>query len=209
MRPGSGETVRSLRAVSADGIFDQLALAELSSPLMIAYYDGEIGAARAARLRSSPYEQWSPADRLAVEGAARKMRGGYLGPILSLQPDWYVGVLEVSELAQVRLIRLAAFSAIAPNRLLDQFVAALDAGRDTPNDGFSAKYRLLRPIFDPSRMRGLPILVAETEEGPYTEVEGLTRMSCLLSKRTKGESVPDSIMAVLGVSPRMREWNFY
>ena len=51
---------------------------------MLAYYDGEIGAARAARLRGSPYEGWSPADRAAVEDAARKMRGGYLGPILAL-----------------------------------------------------------------------------------------------------------------------------
>jgi hypothetical protein len=58
-------------------------------------------------------------------------------------------------------------------------------------------------------MRGLPILVAEKEEGPYTEVEGLTRMSCLLSKMNKGEAVPDSISAILGVSPRIREWNFY
>jgi hypothetical protein len=201
--------VRSLRAVSADAIFGQLALAELSSPLMLAYYDGEIGAARAARLRGSPYEEWSPVDRAAVEDAARKMRGGYLGPIMALEPDWYVGLLEVSELPKVRLIRLAAFSAIAPNRLLDQFVAALDAGRDTPDDGFGAKYRLLRPSFDPSRMRGLPILVAEVEEGPYTEVEGLTRMSCLLSKKTNGEAVPDSISAILGVSARIREWNFY
>jgi len=201
--------MRSLRAVSADAVFGQLALAELSSPLMLAYYDGEIGGQRAARLRGSPYEGWSPADRAAVEDAARKMRGGYLGPILALEPDWYVGLLDTSELPRVRLIRLAAFSAIAPSRLLDQFVAALDLGRDTPDDGFGAKYRLLRPIFDPSRMRGLPILVAEIEEGPYTEVEGLTRMSCLLSKKTKGEAVPDSISAILGVSSRIREWNFY
>jgi hypothetical protein len=201
--------VRSLRAVSADGIFGQLAFAELSSPLLLEYYDREVGSARTAKLRGSAYEEWSPTDRAAVENAARKMRGGYLGPILALEPDWYVGLLDVSELARVRLIRLAAFSAIAPSRLLDQFVAALDAGRDTPGDRFGAKYRLLRPNFDPSRMRGLPILVAEMEEGPYTEVEGLTRMSCLLSRRTNGEVTPDSISAILGVSPRIRQWSFY
>jgi hypothetical protein len=201
--------VRSLRAVSSDGIFGQLALAELSSPLMLTYYDEEMGAARAARLRGSPHEEWSPADRAAVEGAARKMRGGYLDPILALEPDWYTGVLEVSELPRVRLIRLGAFLGIAPNRRLDQFVAALDAGGDTSDDGFGEKYRLLRPNFDPARMRGLPILVAEREEGPYTEVEGLTRMSCPLSKMTRREAVPDSVSAILGVSPRICEWNFY
>lgn len=109
----------------------------------------------------------------------------------------------------MRLIRYPPFLDLAPSRLLGEFVRALDAGRDVPREDFAANYRRLRSSFDSIKMRGVPILVAESREGPITEVEGLTRMACLLSKHMAGERVPSRVKAVLGESARLREWNFY
>ncbi len=137
------------------------------------------------------------------------VRGGYLEPLLRLGPKWHLGDLETRRLTEIRLIRLEAFQAIAPSRLLGEFVRALDADRDTPDDRFAARYRRLRPRFDSNRMLGRPILIGESFTGPLTEVDGLTRMSMLLSRLNSGEPVPEEFPVLLGISARLRDWEFY
>jgi hypothetical protein len=58
-------------------------------------------------------------------------------------------------------------------------------------------------------MNGVPILVARRRAGPYTLIEGTTRMCVLLSKQRHGEIDAPWVLIVLGVSLRLGQWEFY
>ena len=144
-----------------------------------------------------------------LRSGLRAARGPYLEPLLSLGPRWYFGRVLTSQLGAIRLIRHEPFRAIAPTLLLSDFVASLEAGADTPGDRFAGRYRRLRASFDPLRARGSPALVAKSLAGPFTEIDGLTRMSLLLSRVGVSQPVPEAISVLVGVSQRIHEWPWY
>jgi hypothetical protein len=200
--------LRRSRFLLERGVWCQFAAAEADSGRYGDLFERVLGRDQAIRLRTSPIGSWTDTDCAAARRGVTAIRGDYLRPIFDAKPDWSIGWLPVEQLARVQVIRLTPFLAIAPERDLYTFVRALDEGRDTPGDGFGAGYRKVRPNFDPGRMRGCPILVGRNDGGPYTEVEGLTRMSCILSRHLAGEPRPAEVEVVLGVSPRINEWPF-
>lgn len=151
-----------------------------------------------------------PADWEALEAAFRRLRGNFLDPLLGSGTRWSYGELPVAELVAVKIPNLTiSFVPLAPSRRLDEFVAALDGGKETPDLSNHLIYRFLRPVFDPRRARGCPVLIAERTEGALVLAEGLTRVCVLVSRHTLGEPTPRSIRVLLGVSPRAREWPWF
>lgn len=144
-----------------------------------------------------------------IRAAFQEARGDYLTPLLELQPEWYRGSLELRCLPDLLLIDWEPFRRLAPSRKLGEFVHALDEGRDSAPDFFAERYRRLRPTFDLEKVRGIPILVAERREGPYLEIDGLTRMSILVSRWERGEAVPPRVEVLLGVSAELRRWKWF
>jgi len=162
------------------------------------------GLIQAGERSSLTRDDWSRVG-IAMEAA----RGAYIAALIRLRPRWHVGILPTSGLGAIRLIRLEAFRSVSPRLRLDEFVRGLDAGKNTLDDQFSLRYRRLRPKFDPSRSRGIPMLVAAHLPGPFTEIDGLTRMCIIFSRLTQGESAPADIRVLLGLSQRITEWPFY
>ncbi len=191
------------------GVPCHFAAAEADCPRYGAVFEQVLGRCQAIRLRTLPIYSWTDVDCAAAQTGVTATRGDYLRPILESKPEWSIGWLAVEELAQIQVIRHTPFLAIAPHRDLFTFVKGLDGGRDTPGDGFGEGYRMVRPYFNAGRMRGCPVLVGRTDDGPYTEVEGLTRMSCILSKHLASEPRPAEVEVDLGASPRMNEWPFF
>ena len=151
----------------------------------------------------------TPADWLLIRSVLLEVRGWYVKTLLAAAPAWSYTRYKVSELGAISLIRHEPFRSIAPSLRLDEFVAALDAGRDTPGDRFAGRYRRLRPMFDPDRARGTPILVAQYRSGPFVELDGLTRMSILYSRWKAGMQEPSDVQVLLGLSDRLPVWSHY
>jgi hypothetical protein len=138
------------------------------------------------------------------------IRGDYLDSLLTPRTQWSYGNLAVPDLNSVRIINATiSFVPLAPSRRIEEFVAALDAGQETPNLDFLEVYRSMRPVFDPDRARGCPVLIAERRQGPYVLAEGLTRACVLVSRLGHGEAVPASVKVLLGVSLEARAWTWF
>jgi len=61
--------------------------------------------------------------------------------------------------------------------------------------------------FDPGKMRGLPILVGPTREGPYRLIDGATRCCNIL--RMPVATRPMEIDILLGVCPSVVTWHLW
>jgi hypothetical protein len=150
------------------------------------------------------FEDWQRLREILLE-----VRGWYVQDLLKFRPRYYRAQLRTERLGKLRLIRHEPFRAIAPALMLDEFVRALDAGRDTPGDRFAGRYLRLRDRFEPDRARGLPMIAGAGPEGPFTEFDGLTRMSILWSQRARGATVPDALEVLVALSPRIAEWPYF
>jgi hypothetical protein len=165
---------------------------------------------RLALLADDQHDKLSEQDWEAVRAAFRRLRGDFLDPLFASGTQWFYGELLVAELREVRIPNLTiSFLPIAPSRRLDEFVTALDSGKETPKLPNHLIYRYMRPMFDPSRARGCPVLIAEHRGGPYVLAEGLTRTCVLLSRAMHGEPAPSSIRVLLGVSGRAGDWPWF
>lgn len=113
-------------------------------------------------------------DRAAFRAAFRALRGDYLDPLLGSGTRWTYGDLPVTELGRVKIPNLTiSLVPVAPSRRLEELVADLDAGKETPQLPNHLVYRFMRSAFDPPRARGCPVLIAERPEGPYVLAEGV------------------------------------
>ncbi len=199
--------VENLRHASELDLIWNFIVAEAESPR----YAGEVRnrtdqavlakVLRGDRLGMTP-EDWA--------GVRRGMsyRGGYIASAVQLEPEWWTGSLPLHELPDVMLIKMTEFDEIAPSRRLGDFVSAVDGGKYPRND-FKIGWDALRHNFEPTSMRGAFVLLAESTIGPYVEMEGLTRMSCLVSMSRANECVPESVPVLVGISSRLREWFWY
>lgn len=165
---------------------------------------------RLSLLAGGEREELAEQDWEALRAAFRRLRGDFLDPLLGPGTQWFYGNLPVAELRDVRIPNLTiSFVPIAPSRRLEEFVAALDSGKKTPNLDFLEVYRSMRQIFEPGRTRGCPVLIAERREGPYVLAEGLTRACVLVSRLSHGETVPAPVRVLLGVSSEARAWPWF
>ncbi len=164
--------------------------------------------ALAERVRYSPRSEWPAEDRAALVDGVRAFRPPLLDPLLRLGVVWWAASLVPSDLADLRAVSTREFQGLAPDGRLATLVDSLEKGRDTPDADFSGGFRRLKNAYSPAKMQGRPCLVAKAKDGPYTVVEGLTRLAVLQSRWSAGKPVPDPLEAYLGLTDRLGEWGF-
>jgi hypothetical protein len=144
-------------------------------------------------------------DRL--KAAVISVRFPILLDLLLLGIVWHTGDLDPSDLPDVRIMNYDPHVKLAPSRTLVDFAAALDDNGNPPGEeGFGDNYRKARDTFRIYKVRGRPILVAETKSGPFTMLEGYTRLTVMTSLWKAGEFDSESIPILLGVCARLKEW---
>ena len=204
-------TTRGL--VSLEGIIpeDQViwifVQSELDSPRWSRRLLPNLSHALTTKVRSDDYAAVTGYERTELRRAIVAHRGRFVESLLQPATKWTSVILDVTILAELRVVAEKDFVERAPSRLLGEFAAAADAGASTIPD-FDIPYSKIRASFDPGRSRGVPILVATDENGPYTIAEGLTRLTCLVSLKREGQIGVESIDAVLGVNPSFAAWNW-
>jgi len=189
-------------------LYWNFACAEANSPRYGKVYE-QLPSPLLERIRGGKRDELTEQDWRVVTGAVRALRGPVINQLIELGTDWYETTLQIAALEQVRLLNFAPFVQLAPSRDLGAFATALDAGFDPPGDeGFGRNYRQFRKDFVASRMVGRPIVVAPAKMGPYTEIEGLTRMCSLVSQHAAGEAVPPVVPVLLGVCLQYDFWSW-
>lgn len=196
-------------AIDEDQVVLGFAMAEFTSPRHRDRVAAWVESSMRTKLLAKPPDSWNGVEQRAAREAVLGYRGPILKELLDLRPTWSEVSIVPEELAALETISFLPFETLAPDRKLGTLVAAMDAGQETPNDGFSAGYRALRSKFDPAKTRGHPSIVAVEESGPFIVFEGLTRLSVLQSLKTHDQKIPDPIGLYLGVSDRLRSWRFY
>ncbi|MFI5417820.1 MAG: hypothetical protein ACHQ2Y_02830 [Candidatus Lutacidiplasmatales archaeon] len=174
-------------------------------------YEQQIDPTLLQRLRETPTAVWDSSERLTATKVLHRVRPKhYFGILGELDLTWSTAALPMGEVGEVRVIAIPEFTQLAPSRKVSELTRRLDAGGRTSDDRFSAKYRLMRPRFDPTAMKGRPMLVAEQPDGPYVEFEGLTRLCCIQSRSVQGSESSGGVDVLLGTGPGVRRWQpFY
>lgn len=190
-------------------LYWNFACAEANSSRYGGRYQSRFSASLLDRVRLGKREELSEGDWRILKAVVVEIRGPLTTQLQELGTDWYEGSLPVEALDQVRLLDHRPFVQLAPSRGLGSFVSALDEGKDPPGDtGFGENYRRFRREYEPTKSVGRPILVAPALKGPYTEIEGLTRMCALISKRRSKERVPHEVPILLGVCLQFDSWQW-
>ncbi|HXW66578.1 MAG TPA: hypothetical protein VEL82_01660 [Thermoplasmata archaeon] len=115
--------------------------------------------------------------------------------------------MSIAHLSRLRVISEKDFVERAPTRRLTDFARETDRGT-RPIPDFDAGYAALRSHFRVTRSRGLPILVAESNRGPYIIAEGLSRLTCLASLVREGRAVPSQVGVIAGTNPDLSHWGW-
>lgn len=145
-----------------------------------------------------------------LSDAIVRFRSPLLDGLNELGVTWLRATLMLGELCDLRLMSLPKFQAVSPTLLLSEFTTNLERGVMVPGDpGFMAGYRALRDGFDFTSLRGSPVLVCEARSGPYTILEGYTRLSALCTRHSQRTPVPTAVEVLLGVCERLSEWRLY
>ena len=212
LRPGSrGEPrVRLLASATRADFFREFARAEVHNDARHnrAYSRG-LGLDLFARVRSGDMDGIDRKGHSLIRSTVISTRPTFLRPLLRLGLRWSYGDLSPSGLSRLRVPDLDIFRHTAPSRCLGDFVLALDRGEGGVWRPLARNYGRMRSRFDPRRMVGVPIVVGATSRGPFTVVEGLTRLSILVSRLGRGEPVPRRIRALIGLGPKAENWKFF
>ena len=204
---GSGMQVELLEDASLNDFLWEFARAELQNDSRQGrIYRRRLGSELFARVRSGVKEGLDRSERPLVRNTVLSTRPEYLRPLLRLGLRWSYGELPPQELSRLRVSDLNIFRPTAPSRLLQNFAAALDRGGPALWPPVAKNYCRMRPRFDPDRMVGVPIVIGTSRRGPFTIVEGLTRLSVLASRRLRGEPLPRGTHLLLGLGPKARDW---
>lgn len=161
------------------------------------------------RVRANRREELTRADWERLRTTVVATRPEYLSPLLSLELTWNTGWMETREIAELRTPGLNLFRSLAPSRGLAEFVTSLESGKPVSGLAVEENFRRIRPSFDLSRMLGAPVVIGERSTGPFTIVEGMTRLSVLCSRERHAELVPPGIRLIVGLGSRAKEWPFY
>jgi hypothetical protein len=204
--------MKVIRPATEEEVLASFAESEFSSPRhredAASFIDSHTARSRILAIHPS---KWSPGDRALAVEAIRKYRASILGSLLKLGPSWYVAEIGPDELPSLLPLDFLPFKVPGAKRGLGTLVEAMDAGWDTPADGFSSGYRRLRGEFRSDDVQGLPGIAAKTEAGPFVVFDGLTRLCVLRSQSVTGESNPNVVPLFLAVSPRLSKetWNWF
>lgn len=199
--------IKRLTPATVDDLFWEFARAEVRNDARHdRMYSRGLGAELVSKVRSGQRGVLSRSERARVRATVLSTRPGYLRPLLRLGLRWSYGELPSGELLQLRVPDLDIFRSTAPSQLLQDYAAALDRGGPHLWPPLAKNFRAIRPRFDPRRMVGVPIVIGSSPRGPFTIVEGTTRLSVLVSRLGRGQSRPPKIRLLFGLGPRAPHW---
>jgi hypothetical protein len=201
------DQVRFLEGASSFDPFWEVARAEVQNDRRHerAYSRG-LGPELFARVRAEEKDAIGRADRARLRSTVLSTRPEYLRPLLRLGLRWSYGELPPSGVPRLRVPNLNIFRPTAPSRMLREFAEALDRRAPAAWPPVAENYRRMRSRFDPRRMVGTPIVVGTSRRGPFTIVEGLTRLSVLASRRARQQSTPSGVRVLFGLGPTAARW---
>jgi hypothetical protein len=182
--------------------------AEIESKVFGPSYASKLSASLELKVRQSQKKELTEEEWVTMERILGEIRPAYVPPLMKLNPEWWSGSIPIDLLPSLRIANYEPLRHLASNRLLVDYVRGLDGGGETPGDTAAFRYRRMRDVFDPKKVRGLPILAAEHAEGPFTIVEGLTRLSCLTSMLQQSKATQSEVAVVLGITPKLPEWRW-
>lgn len=204
-----GLPVRVVGACSTAEMLWDWALAEWESSRFGRFYPDRPDVI--ARLRSgAPYDHSQLFDqRIATTVAG--VHAPLLKDVLPARVPWQRVALRPDELAELRILNMREFQMLSPHSpLLRDLTAALEAdGEKTRNLPLPRAYREVAASFDPALMRGAPILLAMTPEGPFHVLEGHRRLTTLHARHCAGRLDVAEIAAILGLWPGLKDWPGY
>ena len=198
--------MQNVTPTSERDLFWHWAKAEFTSSRFSAYY-GNLTPRVQAFLRSGQKENLTASDWDNLQSVTFGVRSPLLVGLRRLGTNWFTGSLRFDELPNVLIMTLPDFSAAAPSRRLDEFVAALDRGEIAAGQKeLIRSYERIRDTFSLQQLSGSPILVAESRDGPYVLLEGYSRMSAMTALHLRGDLTNGTIDVLLGVCNKLHEW---
>jgi hypothetical protein len=191
------------RAIDRYAILGTFAEAESDSERWRTKFEQTIGAPALAKLRGIRPADWPPYLRAVAMAALLAHRGGFVVGLLELPGDWFEATVMLDEIAALQAT--TGFAQITPTLrigdILDEF-----ANGNLGDGGFNSDVKVRSIGFDLSRIRGRPVLAAESRNGPFTIVEGTTRLATMLSLSRTGRTFPDPIPVYVGIVPWLLRW---
>lgn len=136
---------------------------------------------------------------LAVTGILIS-RGQFLAHFLAHRTRWFVASCPVQDIGAINLCRYFERYPDLPGHPNIRTVAEL-AECDPKN-------RLDEP-FDLAKMRGRPMLVSNTEAGPWCLLEGTHRLVAIHRLVDAGKAPFESFEIVVGICERARDWRMW
>jgi hypothetical protein len=121
---------------------------------------------------------------------------------------WIRGLLQVDEVSNLYITRWPLVDRIAPSGKLQEFVEALAReqplaeGESNVLDNINRIYRELDTI----PLTGYPVLLSKTGEAPFCAIDGISRLSGILRRRSENRWLPDMVPVIVGISDRIFDW---
>jgi len=198
--------VRDLTPATAREVAWHWASAEINSPRFGHLYRPNLSQSILVALTSGDQTLLTEEEWNDLESVVSGVRAPLLRGLNRLGTTWYVGQISSEDLVDLRLLNLPAFRGISTRLRLAEFVEALDRQEGLPGvPEFAPHYWALKTGFEPTQIRGTPILVSMNAAGPYGILEGYSRLAVMLSRDIHGNPVTD-LRVMLGVCTRIREW---
>lgn len=205
-----GASLMDLQPATLSDLFWEYALAETQNDERHdRMYSRGLGPELFLRVRANKWEELTPKDWDRLRATVEATRPDYVSPLLSLDLSWKVGWIETEEIPMLRTPGLNIFRPFAPSRGLAEFATSLQTKRALSSLAVERNFWRMVPRFDPTRMLGAPVVIGKDISGPFTIVEGMTRLSVLCARVKNAESVPPRIRIVVGLGTRAREWPFF
>lgn len=157
-------------------------------------------------LQNDQQEKLTPNEWSTLIEEVFRVRGPLLSGLRRLGTTWHLGTLDHQELPNLRIMGWSGFRSWSPSGSFEEFVRIIDRGVPPVTQDWLSYYRKLRGSFDKERIKGFPVLVSKSREGPYTIVEGYGRLSVLASYFVEGVLKSGGLEVVLGVNPKLEDW---
>jgi hypothetical protein len=165
-------------------------------------FERVLGPEGAGLLRNNRPADWSP-DLRALSIAALLAYRGFIVGLLDLPGDWFEASIRPQEIAGLQAT--TGFAPITQTLRIGDTLDEFEKG-NLGDGGFNSDVKARSVGFDLARIRGRPVLAAETRDGPFTIVEGTTRLATMLFLNRTGRTFPDQIPIYIGIVPRLLRW---
>lgn len=201
--------IEDLVTCSAQDMLWEWAKAEIKSSRFSRYFD-ELPVEIKLKLRAGDRSVINEAELQAITTVVTMKRGPLIRGPLRLQTKWYTATLGIPMVLELRVMNWPPFVSLSPSRQLSEFVDRLDRGEAPTDDAlFLANYQDLRDNYDEAQFNERMILITDNVRGPYTIVEGYTRLSVLASRKIHNQTITiPHIDVIIGICPKIAEWYF-